>query len=383
MAGAETGTGTAAATKYIGIVIHSNALLFSNGITQNAYFIYQCLTHIGYNCRFLCNESNPVPFSHDKIPLYSMYDPLFDPDMYLLIMTVTRPISRELYLRFHELKIRVVSVNCGNHFMQDQEDFVRGARGGSFNGKAETFDEIWTLPSYKQFSVYMETLTKVPVFSTPHLWHHCILEKRAEKLSKVTIKDLMYDITKHSSSPPKLDIIIMEPNLAFFKNAWLPIIASESLFMKHPEVVNNVFVFNFPERPDTYSMIKTLSLGNKLRPFQRLEMDEILVYFSKSGTIPIFLSHQTNNQLNYLYYELLYFGFPLVHNSEMLDGCGYYYADNNIEMCVESIMKAFKMHNKTHIKYMSDAQKYLERVNPLNTDVCRMWNEHVKSVLRR
>ena len=33
-------------TKKIGLVIHSGAHLFSNGIVQNAYFIYQCLEYM-------------------------------------------------------------------------------------------------------------------------------------------------------------------------------------------------------------------------------------------------------------------------------------------------------------------------------------------------
>jgi hypothetical protein len=371
----------AASTKYIGIVIHANALLFSNGITQNAYFLYQCLSHIGYKCRFLCNEANPPPFGHDKIPLYqvSTNSLVFDPTMYGLIITVTRQITCEQYSMFHTLGIRVISLICGNHFMQDQEDFVRGARGGSFFGKADTFDEIWTLPSYKQFTVYMETLMKVPVYVTPHLWHPCILEKRAAHLSKVVVEELMYDVTKHTDS--KIDIVIMEPNLALFKNAWLPIIASECLHIKYPDMINNVIVFNFPERPDAYSMVQTLSLGSKLRPFTRQEMDQILVYFANRKTVPIFLSHQTCNALNYLYYELIYFGYPLVHNSDMLDGCGYYYKDNDIDACVESILTAFKHHNKHLLRYKADGLTYLERVNPLNADVCRMWNEKVKAVL--
>lgn len=368
-------------SKYIGIVIHANALLFSNGITQNAYFLYQCLSHIGYKCRFLCNDSNPSPFSHDNIPLYQLSTNIlmFNPSEYSLIITVTRQVTKDQYTMFNSHKIRVISMICGNHFMQDQENFVRGSNGSSFFGKTDSYDEIWTLPSYKQFACYMETLTKVPVYVIPHLWHPSILQKRAAQLSKVDVGDLMYDITKHIDS--KIDIIIMEPNLALFKNAWLPIIASECLHMKHPDLINNVFVFNFPERPDAYTMIQTLSLGNKLRPFKRLEMDEILVFFAKRGTVPIFLSHQTNNHLNYLYYELLYFGFPLVHNSNMLDGCGYYYKDDDIDMCVERIVTATKHHNKQLLDYKADAVTYLERVNPLNSDVCRLWNEKIKSVL--
>lgn len=371
----------AASTKYIGIVIHANAFLFSNGITQNAYFLYQCLTHIGYKCRFICNEANPPPFSHDNIPLHQISTNVlvFDPAEYGLVVTVTRQISKEHYAMFHTLGIRVVSLVCGNHFMQDQEDFVRGARGGSFSGKAESYDEIWTIPSLERFTAYFETLKKVSVYITPHLWHPCVLEKRAAQLSKVSVSDLMYDVTKHIET--KIDIVILEPNIGFVKNAWLPIITSERLHMKHPDLINNVFVFNFPERPDTYSMIQTLSLGSKLRPFTRQEMDQILVHFARRSTIPIFLTHQTYNHLNYLYYELLYFGYPLVHNSDMLDGCGYYYKDNDIDACVESIINAFKHHNKQLLRYKADALAYLERVNPLNVDVCRMWNEKVKSVL--
>jgi hypothetical protein len=65
----------------------------------------------------------------------------------------------------------------------------------------------------------------------------------------------------------------------------------------------------------------------------------------------------------------------------MLDGCGYYYNDNDIVMCVDNILNAFKHHNKQLQRYHANGLAYLERVNPLNSDVCRMWNEKVKSVL--
>lgn len=37
------------------------------------------------------------------------------------------------------------------------------------------------------------------------------------------------------------------------------------------------------------------------------------------------VTHQWENDLNYLYYDVLYGGYPLIHNSERLKDYGYYY----------------------------------------------------------
>jgi hypothetical protein len=373
----------ATGTKKIGIVIHANAMLFSNGITQNAYFLYQCLERCGYTPQFLCDEANPAPFQYNRLPLQQIVvddDTVFKPGDFSLILTVTRKITPRQYEMFKARNIKVVGIVCGNHFAEDPELFLYSFKsGGSFHGKEDACDELWTIPSLTQFHTYLHTLRKVPVYSIPHLWNPCILEQRATHLSKVSTRDLIYDVAKHTHA--KIDIVILEPNLGVVKHAWVPIIASEHLHMKKPELINNVYVFNFPGHPMAHSMTQTLSLGDKLRPFKRLEMDEILAYFSKQATIPIFLSYHQLNHLNYIYYELLHYGYPLVHNSDMLDGCGYYYNENNIEMCVNSIIYAHKHHNARASQYRDDATRYLERVNPLNTDVCNQITEKIKSVL--
>ncbi len=37
------------------------------------------------------------------------------------------------------------------------------------------------------------------------------------------------------------------------------------------------------------------------------------------------LCHQWENAQNYVYYEALHAGYPLIHNSHLLDDCGYRY----------------------------------------------------------
>ena len=43
------------------------------------------------------------------------------------------------------------------------------------------------------------------------------------------------------------------------------------------------------------------------------------------------VTHHWENGLNYLYYEVLFGGYPLIHNSEFLRDYGYYYKDFDAE----------------------------------------------------
>jgi hypothetical protein len=87
--------------------------------------------------------------------------------------------------------------------------------------------------------------------------------------------------------------------------------------------------------------------------------------------------------LNYLYYEILYFGYPLVHNSPDLDGCGYYYPEHNLSKCVEQILLAYKSHNKNALTYIDKSREYLKRVDPLDPDVCKRWDQMFNSVIAK
>jgi GR25 family glycosyltransferase involved in LPS biosynthesis len=369
-------------SKKIGIVIHNKANLFTNGITQNAYFMYQCLESIGHTCQFLCNEENPSPFDHKDLKLkqISLNPLVFDPSEYHTVITVTRGFGKDIYDMLKRNKVGVISFVCGNHYMVDQEEFLHGVPGGksSFKGKGTSADELWIIPSYHHMVEYLELLTGKPGFLVPHLWSAEMIRLSAPKIIKQPEERLFYDITKRTSN--KINLLILEPNLSFFKTSWMPIMAGEKLYRCHPELVEFVFAFNYPDNNHAYVMADSLTLGPKLRKFKRLSIQEILYHFNQeNGCYPIFVSHQVLNTLNYLYYELLYYGFPLVHNSPDLDGCGYYYPDNNISKCVDAILYAHKHHDKGIETYKAKAREYLKRVDPLDAGVQSTFDQFVKA----
>ncbi len=239
--------------------------------------------------------------------------------------------------------------------------------------------ELWVIPSYHHALEYIELMRGKPAYIIPHLWSPEICNAFAIEKFKKTESDLFYNLAKHTGK--KIEIVIMEPNMALFKTSWLPIVAGEKLNVDHPELLDQVFAFNYPDSNHAWGMADNLTLGTKLRRFKRLSMPEILTFFNSRDTIPIFVSHQVLNSLNYLYYEVLYYGFPLVHNSPDLDGCGYFYPENNIKGCVSAILDAYKHHNKNLITYKEKGRKYLERVDPLHPSVGKIWEQMVDSVL--
>lgn len=372
--------------KKIGIIINDNAYIFSNGIIQNAYFLYQCCEAMGYTCQLLCPDSSPKPFEHKGLSVKQITSDLriFNPAEYHTIVLVTRDISKEVYDLLKHHKVGIVTLVCGNNYMFDQEDFVMGIKGNvnKYLGASRNIDEQWLLPSFKYALDYMEIIRKKPAFIVPHLWSPEIIRHYAPLTLKQPESSLFYDATTRKSK--KLNIVILEPNLNLCKTGWMPIIAAEKLHTLYPDLIECVYVFNFPSHQHAYAMTSVLSLGSKLRKFERKSVAEIMYFFNnQSDCTPIFVSHQVLTSLNYLYYELLYYGFPLVHNSTMLDGCGYYFPENNIGKCVEQIVHAHKHHDKGVETYKEKAHTYLKRVDPLDPGVQKTYDQMITASIVR
>ena len=368
--------------KKVGILIGNGWNLFTNGMIQNAYFLLQCLESLGHPSQLLCYDENPTPFQHKGLTLktLSTKPALFNPQDYKAVITVTEGIDRDIYESLKQNKVAAIALVCGCTMMMDQEYFYNDHAPGAYIGKDAKVDELWVIPSYKYMLDYVEIIRGSPAYIMPHLWSpECIQEMMRTKYKKPE-STLFYNIETRKNK--KINILILEPNFYIVKNAWVPIVAAEKLHKEHPDLIDQVYVFNYPENEHAERMIASLSVASKIRKFKRLAIPEILDHFNNnSESYPIFLSTQLYNSLNYIYYELLYYGYPLVHNSPELDGCGYYYPEYDLTKCVDGILTAYKHHDKDVDVLKNKAKQYLERVNPLNADVGRIVNGLIASAV--
>jgi hypothetical protein len=79
----------------------------------------------------------------------------------------------------------------------------------------------------------------------------------------------------------------------------------------------------------------------------------------------------------------MYFGYPLVHNSPDLEGCGYYYPEHNLSACVDQILFAYKHHNKHLDTYIEKSRNYLKKIDPYSPEVGRIWDDMIHGVLAK
>jgi len=355
--------------KKVGLLIHNKVHLYSNGLFQNAFFLVRCFEHVGLSAQLLCLESDPAPLQNTGLCLKQMCtDPtMFDPSEYHTIVTCSRGITKEIYTLLKEHKVHVVAFLCGNSVMIDMEEFVHGPFGTSsgFIGRGPPKDEVWTIPNYKSSLNYISLLRGAPSFVVPHLWSpEIILKSNSES-------ELLYKYPTHN--PRKVNLLITEPNIALFKNAWIPIMAAEWLNKYHPDLIDSVYIFNFPKHG--HIMLDELDIKPKVKKFARLAMPEILMHFNQQSPLPIFVSYQFKNPLNYTYYEALYFGYPLVHNSPELDENGYMYLEEDIVECANQILYAANHHNKSANSYVKKGRNYLKKIEPENEDVGAIYSQ--------
>ena len=76
------------------------------------------------------------------------------------------------------------------------------------------------------------------------------------------------------------------------------------------------------------------------------------------------VTHHWENGLNYLYYEVLYGAYPLIHNSEFLKDYGYYYRDFDAESGADALLRAFDEHDRNLEDYRRRNAPLLRRLDP-------------------
>jgi len=342
----------------VGIVIHDDNIVFFNGLVQNAYFIKECFTYAGILCDFLTIARGNTLRSFDAH--YSEYD---------VILTGSTLLSMDRYNWCVAKKIPVIDFICGNHFMTDVLLFAHGAGPkSSFHSSEVTADGAWIIPSLDWMIPYIKTLRRYPVDIVPHVWSPAIFVQRGKGIPKP-------NLYLQFKSVQRMRIVILEPNLNPLKTAVLPLAAAEHLYKTEEALMEKVVVSSVPTHGDAALFLKNLVVP--LEIVARKPFEEIVRDANTDGVLPIFVCHHIHNPLNYLYYEILHLGFPLVHNSLMIVDNGYYY--DTFESCTAQIMYSFRHHMRGLEEYKKRASTFLEGLSPENKEVQQRFIELLKA----
>ena len=94
-------------------------------------------------------------------------------------------------------------------------------------------------------------------------------------------------------------------------------------------------------------------------------------------------THQWENAQNYLYYDALYGGYPLVHNSEFLqrEGMGFFYPGFEASLGGNALLEAWRKEPAFWEGYRSAAATYLAKVPPGRPANVQAFAERIESLV--
>ena len=363
-------------------IITSDVGLFSNGTVQNAYFIYMVYSSLGYKCDMLCWNPEYKKIDYKDIPVRTISEDetKFKPQQYKLIITVGTGITEKIYKNCKKHKVYVAGFICGNLLCMNLEKWILEKPAPSAIGKDRPVDSLWVIGAFEYMKTDVELMRGVKARMVPHLWSPCLLEDHTVNKFKKQASDLMYNSATRGTK--KIDIIVLESNINFVKTALVPVMAAEKFHIDNPDILNQVFVFNFPmQSKDAAYIVNNLTIKDKVRKFKSLHIAEVLLHFNKADTMPIFVSHQMYTHWNYLYYELMYYGYPMVHNSNLLKDYCYQYNEFDIATCADKIKEAALNHNSNVAEQLTRNRKYLESIDPAGAESMAVWKALAESVV--
>jgi hypothetical protein len=163
----------------------------------------------------------------------------------------------------------------------------------------------------------------------------------------------------------------LEPNISVVKTCHYPMLASDAFYRARPEAVEHLFVVNAMHLKNHLTFLHFANNLDLVRDHKatfepRLELPSFM-----ARHVDAIVSHHWENPQNYLYYDVLYGGYPLIHNSQLLADAGYYYPDFDAAAGARALLNAWQHHDAQLDDYRAKANALLETVSihhPANVD---------------
>lgn len=370
--------------------------MFSNGIKQNAVFFYELLVNIGYDVYMIVTDGDKYETAQKtNFWNYCNIKYLKNSEVLTAGFNIVVQFGYQLYGDVMEhLQIcgaRTVFYNCGNKYLIESEaclfkpdETVTYQYNEDYN--IHHFDEIWLIPQMTNTCLhYMKTLYRSNVIEVPFIWSPAIIENYEDVYFKENSKRLSY-----SNKGTSKNCAIFEPNLSIMKWAYPSILICENAYrnLSDKELLKSLYVTNVDAEPKKTSsfnlkafntMVKSLDLFHAKKI--SIEARYVAIFFmTKYADIAI--SHQLENPLNYLYFDLAWMGWPIVHNASLCKDVGYYYEGFNFEMGAEMVKKAIFTHDENVEEYTKRNRDVIGRYLPSNKYLQEQYKTLISKLLQ-
>lgn len=361
----------------IAITINVGASIWENGINQNAIYLANLLKETGYAV-YLIHELEKEFEDIASIKTISRKKSYQIPfSLVIQLGFFITESSFELYKKKNK-NVKLVQYKCGNEFIDDMESMLFNKNQEKINLELKEGikdpikkpHQIWSIPQMEntnlQYYAFKSNQQRATV--VPFIWEPIAIEDYCNdhKYLKYTTREINR-------------IAIMEPNISIMKNILLPIAVLENQYIKHSNLkkIHLIGATHIKENKQLLlTLQKTKIYSDKLVSADpRLPSMDVINKFAD-----IVFSWQWENNLNYLWLDIAWMGWPIIHNGNMCQDVGYYYEDFNIKQGQEILQYAIKNHNKD-TEYLKRNREVIKRYTFRNKKLREQYKILVENVL--
>jgi hypothetical protein len=368
---------------------------YSNGIRQNALYLFELLKNIKYDVKLIIELKNEEKFKKIQSEIdfyqydYSIINNIYKEE-YNLIFSFGFALPKELICNLKLKGVKIISYQCGNAYLIDSETILYNQHSGRIldsyidkNKIDETYDQIWSIPQmYKQNKGFWETLYRTKCIQAPFIWSSSSINFVKKILKIDSDEPILYK--------KKLNkIAIFEPNISLMKWCLPCLLITEQTYRKYKNI-GHIYVTNIDKTKkmeemtiNKFNINEFTNLCRKLDIFKdnimSVEGRFVTLDFMKSYA-DIVVSHQWENPLNYLYFDLAWMGWPILHNAYLCKDIGYYYSDFNYDEAAEKLNEIINNHDANKLEYMKENRKIIENYLPTNVELQNKYKNMIENL---
>lgn len=344
--------------------------LWENGLRQNVLFLYE-LFRASHNCKkvILLNHGDAEPSENIdglNIPLSDIVrtDTVMDQLDYVIV--VGAAIDPAMMQALRDRGTKLISYRGGNGAILSIESLINETRRQNAERYFDVgfFDAIWITPQHvNTYKPWLQTIYRLPVTVVPQIWAPTILNTRP------LVREGNFGYRPGSQ---KWRVGVMDPNNTVMKTSHMSMLLCEAALRQRPDIFKSIYISNAVSLMDNTHFNSFASSMEAVKAGIMSAEPRFISADFLANHCDAIVTHHWENGLNYLYYEVLYGGYPLIHNSEYLKEYGYYYPDFAPDIGGSMLCDAFDAHDDQLPAYNAKCFNLVEKLaptNPTNVDL--------------
>lgn len=341
--------------------------IWSNGLFQNIFFLYKLFESAGYFPFLLVddNSKNRESKLYEKFRTIDANGWIQKPFRLYAYIEMGLSCAPNIRKAFSDAGAKTFKLYLGNILNIDIETVTFHKDTYFCHHMIGNIDTILVSPHYDFHQEYAAAINKVYpcVKIAPYVWDPILISDLAD--SHVWAGNGPYSFT------------IIEPNISFQKCSLIPIMICEAFYREEPEKLHEIAVINGTNIADSVYFMN--SVLNNLDIFQQGKLCLLprtdIRNLSKTLKSNIVIHHTVNNEYNYIFFEHLFMGFPVIHNYEKFKEYGYYYSGNDINGGCDMIKKVIKTHGFKLEQYKAVNRQLFWNFSIYNPDNIKGWQK--------